>query len=84
MERDASHEVIRGCDGSNGYNADGTVLLERLKDVQKIKKEMNEVVTSCSCKGDCTMRRCSCFKKNEKCIGCGCTEDMCKNRPASG
>lgn len=80
VQRDLSCDVVGGCTALDGYKADGTVLVELTDDVKNLLKVIHDVVTTCNCKGKCDTRRCSCFKNAEKCIGCGCGEEACKNR----
>ncbi|PXF41633.1 hypothetical protein BWQ96_08644 [Gracilariopsis chorda] len=82
-DRDLGHRVVGGCSKANGFETDGTVLVDCEQDVKEIQKRITNVITSCNCKGGCVTRRCSCVKTSAKCIGCGCLEEICKNRPTS-
>lgn len=79
-ERDLSNAGTGVGGDVEGYLDDGSVVLEMKEEIISIMKRIREVVRRCNCKGDCSTKRCSCFKSGEKCIGCGCTEGICKNR----
>ena len=50
---------------------------------QAFASQQKIVSLSCSCKGDCTSRRCQCRSKSRKCSeNCKCCANRCMNQPA--
>lgn len=73
-------ELVGCCDEQHGFNEDGSIMLERSENVQRISGEMKDLVAKCSCKGSCNTRRCSCVRKSLRCIGCDCNGMECENK----
>lgn len=71
---------VGGCSSMHAYSTNGDVLFEIEEDVHPLQKEIKDVFSLCGCKGSCSSNRCSCRKRNTKCIGCACAAQLCLNR----
>ena len=82
FNRDLSPSKVGGSKLDCGYTVEGGILIERDEDVKVLQKTIDNCVTLCRYRGDCSTRRCSCKKKSMNCIGCTCSDVVCVNKVA--
>ena len=71
-ENDLSPTKRGGCSMDHGVNSDGTILLETYSQVKTVHSKIKNSVVPCRCKGNCSNRRCICFKHKLRCVACEC------------